>query len=241
MRNRKNTRKEAVFFRFYNDLYCYCQSIRPHPRLWEAPSDRQRTDSTGISPIRCPTSLPATFFSRSDCDWTGVPLFSLWVMAKSGAARYFESVKTGSPPFIARCHLAGHGVPLHTLMLITITKRKYLANDYSVVKEQARGVAVMTVFQLGRAAACAPPHPPGLSRRIMSLYYTFHFRGQSCRLSGYFFQKFFQTPQTGIDRAGDSALMSAFRFCNFRLAHTEKKVCVNPVPLFFRQRGKRLI
>ena len=68
----------------------------------------------------------------------GVPLFSLWVMAKSGAARYFESVKTGSPPFIARCHLAGHGVPLHTLMLITITKRKYLANDYSVVKEQPR-------------------------------------------------------------------------------------------------------
>ena len=33
------------------------------------------------------------------------------------------------------CLSAGHGVPLHTLMLITITKRKYLANDYSVVKE----------------------------------------------------------------------------------------------------------
>ncbi|WP_418523505.1 hypothetical protein, partial [Ruminococcus sp.] len=40
-----------------------------------------------------------------------------------------------SPPFIARCFLTGLGVPLHTLMLITITKRKYLANDYSVVKE----------------------------------------------------------------------------------------------------------
>ena len=128
MRNRKNTRKEAVFFRFYNDLYCYCQSIRPHPRLREAPSDRRRTDSTGISPIRCPTSLPATF-SRSDCDWTGVPLFSLWVMAESGATRYFESA------FIALCLSAGRGVPLHTLMLITITKRKYLANGYSVVKE----------------------------------------------------------------------------------------------------------
>lgn len=38
-------------------------------------------------------------FSRSDCDWTGVSLSSLWVMAKSGAARYFESVKIGSPPF----------------------------------------------------------------------------------------------------------------------------------------------
>lgn len=55
--------EESVFFRFYNDLYCYCQSIRPHPRLWEAPSDRRRTDSTGISPIRCPTSLPATLFT----------------------------------------------------------------------------------------------------------------------------------------------------------------------------------
>ena len=33
------------------------------------------------------------------------------------------------------CLSAGLGVPLHTLMLITITKRKYLANDYSVVKE----------------------------------------------------------------------------------------------------------
>lgn len=36
------------------------------------------------------------------------------------------------------CLSAGLGVPLHTLMLITITKRKYLANDYSVVKEQSR-------------------------------------------------------------------------------------------------------
>ena len=84
MRNRKNTRKEAVFFRFYNDLYCYCQSIRPHPRLREAPSDRRRTDSTGISPIRCPTSLPATFL-RSDCDWSGVSLSSARVFAMIGA------------------------------------------------------------------------------------------------------------------------------------------------------------
>ncbi len=36
------------------------------------------------------------------------------------------------------CLSAGLGVPLHTLMLIAITKRKYLANDYSVVKEQSR-------------------------------------------------------------------------------------------------------
>ena len=110
--------------------------------LWEvakrSAANWRHGSSTPTVVLTEPPSLPATFFSRSDCDWTGVPLFSLWVIAKSGAARYFESVKTGSPPFIARCHLAGHGVPLHTLMLITITKRKYLANEYSVVKEQSR-------------------------------------------------------------------------------------------------------
>ena len=110
--------------------------------IGKSPNGQQRTDSTGVSPqLTVCQSRPHCLRRigyRSDCDWTGVPLFSLWVIAKSGAARYFESVKTGSPPFIARCHLAGHGVPLHTLMLITITKRKYLANEYSVVKEQSR-------------------------------------------------------------------------------------------------------
>ena len=125
------------------DMIGAFQFVLDTPKCYgKSPNGQQRTDATGVPPqlsfLTEPPSLPATFFSRSDCDWTGVPLFSLWVMAKSGAARYFESVKTGSPPFIARCHLAGHGVPLHTLMLITITKRKYLANEYSVVKEQSR-------------------------------------------------------------------------------------------------------
>ena len=43
-------------------------------------------------------------------------------MAKSGAARYFESVSQAHHLSIARCRLAGRGVPLHTLMLITITR-----------------------------------------------------------------------------------------------------------------------
>ena len=108
----------------------------------KSPNGQQRTDSTGVSPqLTVCQSRPHCLRRidyRSDCDWTGVPLFSLWVMAKSGAARYLESVTNGSPPFIARCILAGLGVPLHTLMLITITKRKYLANGYSVVKELSR-------------------------------------------------------------------------------------------------------
>jgi len=53
-------------------------------------------------------------------------------MAKSGAAQCFELI------LIACRLLAGHGVPLHTLMLITITKRMYLANDYIVFKVQSR-------------------------------------------------------------------------------------------------------
>ena len=46
-----------------------------------------------------PPSLPATVFSRSGCDWTGVPLFSLWVMAKSEAIRYLQSVMNDITPF----------------------------------------------------------------------------------------------------------------------------------------------
>ena len=80
-------------------------SICPrHPEmLWEvakrSAANWRHGSSTPTVVLTEPPSLPATFFSRSDCDWTGVSLSSLWVMAKSGAARYFESVKIGSPPF----------------------------------------------------------------------------------------------------------------------------------------------
>ena len=80
------------------------QLVLDTPKCYgKSPNGQQRTDATGVSPptvvLTEPPSLPATVFSRSDCDWTGVSLSSLWVMAKSGAARYFESVKIGSPPF----------------------------------------------------------------------------------------------------------------------------------------------
>ena len=69
----------------------------------KSPNGQQRTDSTGVSPqLTVCQSRPHCLRRigyRSDCDWTGVSLSSLWVMAKSGAARYFESVKIGSPPF----------------------------------------------------------------------------------------------------------------------------------------------
>ena len=60
----------------------------------------------------CPHCLRQIGY-RSDCDWTGISLSSLCVIAESGSARYFQSV------FFA-CRLsAGHGVPLYTLILIT--------------------------------------------------------------------------------------------------------------------------
>ncbi len=75
----------------------------------------------------------------------------LCVMAKSGAARYFESVIIRSPPFIAAAFSAGHGVPLHTLMLITVTKRMYLVNDYSVVKELREACKKAPHFSKGKS------------------------------------------------------------------------------------------
>ena len=119
-------------------------SICPrHPEmLWEvakrSAANWRHGSSTPTVGLTEPPSLPATVLSRSDCDWTGVSLSSLWVMAKSGAARYFESIRLAHHLSIARCLSAGLGVPLHTLMLITITKRKYLANGYSIVKELSR-------------------------------------------------------------------------------------------------------
>ena len=79
-------------------------------------------------------------------------------MAESGAARYFQSV-------FSACRLsAGHGVPLHTLMLITATKRMYLVNGYSVVKEpsrfrhkgkQVKGLKPLHLFAHSQKAACS--------------------------------------------------------------------------------------
>lgn len=117
--------------------------LSPTPRkCWyvttqgKSPNGQQRTDATGVTPqLSVWQSRPHCLRwigYHSDCDWTGVSLSSLWVLAKSGAVRYFQSV------FFAYCLSAGHGVPLHTLMLITVTKRMYLVNGYSVVKELSR-------------------------------------------------------------------------------------------------------
>ncbi len=52
-----------------------------------------------------------------------------------GSWRNRELPDIFSRHFFAHYLSAGHGVPLHTLMLITVTKRMYLVNGYSVVKE----------------------------------------------------------------------------------------------------------
>ena len=80
-------------------------SICPrHPEmLWEvakrSAANWHHGSSTPTVGLTEPPSLPATVLSRSDCDWTGVPLFSLWVMAKSEAIRYFQSVMNEITPF----------------------------------------------------------------------------------------------------------------------------------------------
>ena len=86
------------------DMIGAFQFVLDTPKCYgKSPNGQQRTDTTGVPPqLSFWQSRPhclRRFFSRSGCDWTGVSLSSLWVMAKSGAARYFESVKIGSPPF----------------------------------------------------------------------------------------------------------------------------------------------
>ena len=66
-------------------------------------------------------------------------------MAESGATQYFQSV------FFAYCLSAGLGVLLHTLMLITATKRMYLVNGYSVVKELRETVKKPPHFSKGKS------------------------------------------------------------------------------------------
>ena len=79
--------------------------------LWEvakrSAANWHHGSSTPTVGLTEPSSLPATVLSRSDCDWTGVSLSSLWVMAKSGAARYFQSIFYRSPPFIANPLVGG--------------------------------------------------------------------------------------------------------------------------------------
>lgn len=69
------------------------------------PGNDQATAGKAVSRVSDPSVVLTEPPSLRDpaslqgCDWTGVSLSSLWVMAKSRAARYFESVKIGSPPF----------------------------------------------------------------------------------------------------------------------------------------------
>ena len=60
----------------------------------------------------------------------------------------------------------------------------------------------------------------------MSLYYSVHFAGQSCRLSENFFEIFFQVMQPGFDRTGDPAFMRPLCFGNVRFAHTKEEMRV---------------
>ena len=126
-------------------LYDRSISICPrHPEmLWEvakrSAANWRHGSSTPTVVLTEPPSLPAV-------DW--LPL-GLWLdgsiiilflgYGEIGSCLIFWVGNEWLTTFhIARCFLASLGVPLHTLMLITITKRKYLANDYSVVKEPSR-------------------------------------------------------------------------------------------------------
>ena len=124
--------------------YCYCRCIlfvldarMPGSRQTVSslltpreshPAAPHITDATGISPC-----------CSSQHRIAGVPLFTLRVIAESGAARYFESV------VVARCRLAGRGVPLHTLFYLRSARGMYLTSD--VLLSRFRSLLTATLFQ----------------------------------------------------------------------------------------------
>ena len=108
----------------------------------KSPNGQQRTDATGVPPqlTVCqsrPHCLRRFYHARTV---TGreyhCSLCRLWRNREPPdiLSRYLNAHHLSS----LFCLSAGLGVPLHTLMLIAITKRKYLANGYSVVKELSR-------------------------------------------------------------------------------------------------------
>ena len=58
---------------------------------------------------------------------------------ESGTARYFKSV------VVARCRLAGRGVPLHTLFYLRSARGKYLTNDVRLSRYKL--LLTATLFQ----------------------------------------------------------------------------------------------
>ena len=110
-------------------LLLLLHSICPRrPNAGKSSNGQQFTDATGISPC-----------CSSQHRIAGVPLFTLRVIAESGAARYFESV------VVARCRLAGRGVPLHTLFYLRSARGMYLTSD--VLLSRFRSLLTATLFQ----------------------------------------------------------------------------------------------
>ena len=125
------------------DMIGAFQFVLDTPKCYgKSPNGQQRTDATGVPPqlTVCqsrPHCLRRFYHARTV---TGreyhYSLCGLWRNREPPdiLSRYLNAHHLSS----LFCLSAGLGVPLHTLMLITITKRKYLANGYSVVKDHSR-------------------------------------------------------------------------------------------------------
>lgn len=124
-----------------------------------------------------------------------------------------------SPPFIARCFLTGLGVPLHTLMLITITKRTYLANGYSVVKDHSR-------FRHTKQNRWKEFNPSHLFA---------HSKAVSYRLKLKFFKNFFQLFKCNVNASFNRHFGASLQLGNLLIGQFPEKVQQQPASLCFGQ------
>ena len=112
--------------------YCYCCCILfvLDARM---PGSRQ-TVSSLLTPRESHPAAPHSTASREyHCLPCGLS------RKESGTARYFESV------VVARCRLAGRGVPLHTLFYLRSARGMYLTSD--VLLSRFRSLLTATLFQ----------------------------------------------------------------------------------------------
>ncbi len=137
-------------------------------------------------------------------------MFSLWVMAKSGAARYFESVFIRSPPFIAFCLSAGHGVPLHTLYPSDSQRGSIWRMTIRLSRNTGKPIKKPPHFSKGKSEGAAHPKK--------SIFYNFFEFRKDSNLSLVY-----------------CVMVYAFFFRKFPLGKTFKKHCLYQCLFAFRQ------
>ena len=130
-------RHAAIFYPI-----CICPR---HPRSGKRSGDSGQSCLTGIYPSVVLTEPPSLRdpASLQGCDWTGVSLSSSVIIAHCSCHLPFETRHS-------RSLRRGHGASFHMLTGFHSPKRKYLMNEYPLVKFHERKISPLTYRRFTR-------------------------------------------------------------------------------------------